>query len=237
MTDEKSSFQTLFDVNVSEYTDERKGLTYLPWSHAMSEVLKIYPDTAYHIKWFGEKPYLYDPALGYMVFTDVTIEGLTREMWLPVLDTNNKAMKNEPYTYDTTSRKGIKVEAATMYDINKALMRCLVKNLAAHGLGMYIYNKDDLPEAVTKEREEYLKKVADAIEQVKSCGTAFVKAGFKKEDLYQIIADNNDGNKNPNDLVELEAAEKIIAEIKKRLGEKEAAQKKTTKSTTKKENA
>ena len=92
-------------------------------------------------------PYVYDENTGYMVFTTVTIEELTHEMWLPVMDGANKAMKNKPYTYDTRYKKGVVVEAATMFDINKTIMRCLAKNLAMFGLGLYIYAGEDLPES------------------------------------------------------------------------------------------
>ena len=59
-------------------------------------------------------------------------------MWLPVMDSANKAMKSEGYTYDTKFRKNIPVEPATMFDANKTIMRCLVKNLAMFVLGLYI---------------------------------------------------------------------------------------------------
>lgn len=97
---------------------------------------------------FGENklPYVYDENTGYMVFTNVTINNLTHTMWLPVMDSANKAMKSERYTYDTKYKKGIPVEAATMFDVNKTIMRCLVKNLAMFGLGLYIYAGEDLPE-------------------------------------------------------------------------------------------
>jgi hypothetical protein len=97
------------------------------------------------VVFFDGYPYVYDPTTGYMVFTKVTIEGQTHMMWLPVMDGANKAMKVTDYTYAT--RYGDKtVEAATMFDINKTIMRCLVKNLAMFGLGIYIYAGEDLPE-------------------------------------------------------------------------------------------
>jgi hypothetical protein len=69
-------------------------------------------------------------------------------MWLPVMDGANKAMKAEAYTY--TTKYGEKdVEPASMFDINKTIMRCLVKNLAMFGLGLYIYAGEDLPEDLT----------------------------------------------------------------------------------------
>lgn len=142
-------FSELYQLNVNEYTEEKNGLTYLTWSSAWAEVKKKYPDAQYTIKKFENSlPYVYDEDTGYMVFTDVTIEGLTYEMWLPVMDGANKAMKSHPYTYST--KYGDKtVEKASMFDINKTIMRCLVKNLAMFGLGLYIYAGEDLPEDLT----------------------------------------------------------------------------------------
>jgi hypothetical protein len=92
---------------------------------------------------FDRLPFFESPA-GVMVFTKVTANGLTYEMFLPVMDGANKAMKREGYSYKT--KFGPKeVEPFSMFDVNKALMRCLVKNLAMFGLGLYIYSGEDLP--------------------------------------------------------------------------------------------
>ena len=142
-------FNKLFQLDVNGHVEKKNGLNYLTWAWAWAEVKKIYPDASYEIKRFENGlPYVYDPNTGYMVFTEVTIEGLTHEMWLPVMDGANKAMKSEGYTY--TTKYGEKdVEPATMFDINKTIMRCLVKNLAMFGLGLYIYAGEDLPEDLT----------------------------------------------------------------------------------------
>ena len=142
-------FNKLFQLDVNGHVEKKNGLSYLTWAWAWAEVKKIYPDASYEIKRFENGlPYVYDPNTGYMVFTEVTIEGLTHEMWLPVMDGANKAMKAEAYTY--TTKYGEKdVEPATMFDINKTIMRCLVKNLAMFGLGLYIYAGEDLPEDLT----------------------------------------------------------------------------------------
>jgi hypothetical protein len=173
-----SVFDTLNQINVNDKTEAKNGLTYLSWAWAWAEVKKVYPDADYTIKKFGDAqlPYVYDENTGYMVFTDVTIEGQTHEMWLCVMDGANKAMKSAPYTY-TVKNGNYKyakfntedgkfydkygneqhefiektVEAATMFDINKTIMRCLVKNLAMFGLGLYIYAGEDLPEEVKSE--------------------------------------------------------------------------------------
>ena len=158
-------FENLFKVNVNGQVEKKNGLNYLSWVFAWAEVKKRYPEATYEVKQFGENqlPYVYDENTGYMVFTTVTIKGLTHEMWLPVMDSANKAMKNKPYTYDTRYKKGVVVEAATMFDINKTIMRCLAKNLAMFGLGLYIYAGEDLPEseAISKNQKPQPKTLSD----------------------------------------------------------------------------
>ena len=145
---EKSVFENLFEVNVNDHVEKKKDLSYLSWPYAWAEVKKRYPKANYKIHQFGEKqlPYVFDEGIGFMVFTSVTIEDVTHSMWLPVMDSSNKAQKKEGYTYDTKFKKDISVEPATMFDVNKTIMRCLVKNLAMFGLGLYIYSGEDLPE-------------------------------------------------------------------------------------------
>lgn len=143
-------FQELSALNVNDKTEKKKTggaeLTYLSWPYAWAEVKKRYPDVSYTI-WKDEKnrPYTYDPDTGYMVYTTVTIGGITHEMWLPVMDGANNAMKAVPYQI-STKYKTYEVKAATMFDINKTIMRCLVKNLAMFGLGLYIFAGEDLPD-------------------------------------------------------------------------------------------
>jgi len=149
-----SVFNELREINVNEKVEEKGKLSYLSWAWAWSEVKKKCPTATYTIfKNELNQPYVYDEKTGYMCYTTVTIEDETLEMWLPVMDGSNKAMKSESYTYDSNGWEGGKrvkvkkvVEAATMFDINKTLMRCLTKNLAMFGLGLYIYAGEDLPE-------------------------------------------------------------------------------------------
>lgn len=154
----KSTFDVLSAINVNDKVEKKSNLTYLSWAWAWAEVKKVYPDASYEVigDTITNKPYFYDENLGYMVMTKVTIEGKTLEMWLPVMDGANKAMMTKPYTYKGSAWVNGKkvevdktVEAATMFDINKTLMRCLTKNLAMFGLGLYIYAGEDLPETDT----------------------------------------------------------------------------------------
>lgn len=147
-------FEKLNAVNVNGHTEERNKLTYLSWVWAVTEMMKQFPDMEYRIihDETTNLPYFYDHKTGYMVMTEVTIEGVTKRMWLPVMDSNNKAMKDEPYDVKT-KYKTIHVNSCTMFDINKSIMRCLTKNFAMFGLGLYIYAGEDLPE-VEKEVEK-----------------------------------------------------------------------------------
>ena len=160
----ENPFVKLFAIDFKDHLEVKKSgnteLKYVSWAYAWAEVKKLYPAASYEVKKFNGLPYVYDPITGFMVYTTVTIEGVSHEMWLPVLDGANKAMKAVPYTYtapkwdynpQTRRREKIgmeerTVEAASMFDVNKAIMRCLVKNLAMFGLGLYVYAGEDLPE-------------------------------------------------------------------------------------------
>lgn len=143
---ELTAFERLCEIDCGSHTEKKNGLTYLSWTWAWKEFKKAHPDAAYEIKHWDGKPYLFDESLGYMVETSMTAGGETHTMWLPVMNNANKAMKDKPYEIKTSSGKTIIVEAATMFDINTAIMRCLVKNIAMFGLGLYIYAGEDLPE-------------------------------------------------------------------------------------------
>ena len=179
--EKKGVFETLNAIDCSEHIEKKKGsngkeLSYLSWAWAWQLVKGMYPDASYVRREWEGKPYLFDPALGYYVETSVTIQGETMTMSLPVMDSSNKSQTDHPYNY--TTRYGEKtVEAATMFDINTALMRCLVKNLAMFGLGLYIYAGEDIPQEAMEERkaaqkeaqEERKKRLMEAIKEVNDC--------------------------------------------------------------------
>lgn len=151
-----TTFEILNSINVNSMTEKKQTggatLTYLSWASAWALAKANFSDIEYEIERNPETglPYWYDPLTGYMVFTKVTIGGQTHEMWLPVLDGANRAMKAEPYEVQTKYKKTI-VQAATMADINKTIMRCLVKCLSMFGLGLYIYRGEDVPSTDTEQ--------------------------------------------------------------------------------------
>lgn len=160
----KELFTQLNSINVKDKTEKKNGLTYLSWAWAWSEFMKVCPTAKYEIKMFDGKPYIYDEKLGYMVFTSITVGDDTKEMWLPVMDSANKAMLDHPYKYFVkgkwnNAKKEYDMvektcESATMFDVNKTIMRCLTKNISMFGLGLYIYAGEDLPEEEKTAAEE-----------------------------------------------------------------------------------
>lgn len=178
----KDIIKKLKHLDVSSKTETKQKLTYLSWTWAWDEVLKNYPQATYEvIKQENGLPYVYDELTGYMVFTKVNIEGLTHEMWLPVMDGANKAMKSQSYKYTTRYNGEKTVEPATMFDINKTIMRCLTKNLAMFGLGLYIYAGEDLPEALNELNKDRFESALKALGEGKTTKENILKFDLTKE--------------------------------------------------------
>lgn len=151
-------FDALSSLDMNDKVEKRENLSYLSWANAWAEFKRAYPSATYRIVKdpITNLPYFADERTGIMVYTEVTVDDITHEMWLPVMNTSNKAMKLEPYTYkvyDKFKKEYVErtVEAASMFDINKTIMRCLVKNLAMFGLGLYIYAGEDIPEKMVED--------------------------------------------------------------------------------------
>lgn len=169
MKETKSTWAVLSAINCNEHVEEKNGLKYLSWAWAWGIVKTNFPDANYRVRQYDGKPYLFDENLGYLVTTEVTINGETIEMSLPVMDGANKAQKHIAYSYPAKEYNNKKwtgkyidkeVEPATMFDINTAIMRCLTKNLAMFGLGHYIYAGEDLPQVSEEVIEEALDSVS-----------------------------------------------------------------------------
>ncbi|MBU5419973.1 DUF1071 domain-containing protein [Acetanaerobacterium sp. MSJ-12] len=146
-------FAELNALNVGDKIEKKNGLSYLSWAWAWGEVKKLHPDAQYRI---------YENADGWNYHTDgrtcwvktgVTVAGIEHIEYLPVMDNRNKS---------------ILAENVTSFDVNKAIQRSLTKALARHGLGLYIYAGEDLPEDAQKAAKEEEKKAnASKIDEIK----------------------------------------------------------------------
>ena len=139
MENNKKPFEMLNAINVNGHTEQKNGLTYLSWAWAWAEVKKAYPDANYTIyEDANGRPYHTDGRTCW-VKTGVTIEGLELTEYLPVMDYKNNS---------------IPVEKVTTMDVNKSIQRSLTKACARHGLGLYIYAGEDLPEGEPEKAAE-----------------------------------------------------------------------------------
>jgi hypothetical protein len=162
----------LLKINVSAHTEKKNGLSYLSWAWAWAEVLKIDPDAQWSANEYGPelRPVCFMPDGSAMVKVSVFIKDKHKSAVLPVMDHRNKAIKNPD-----------------AFAINTAIQRCLAKAIAMHGLGLYIYAGEDLPEGeeppdkeppivghvhapakiiwddIQPERQDFLRKVAKQV--------------------------------------------------------------------------
>ena len=165
MEEKKSVFQTLNEINVNDKVEKKNNLSYLSWAWAWGEVKKKYPNAQYKIyereSDYGPINYFTDGHTAW-VKTSVIIEGLEHIEELPVMDYKNKS---------------ITLDKLTSFDVNKAIQRSLTKAIARHGLGLYIYAGEDLPEEDKKKelepKEETVKKFVAMQTEMNELGIDF----------------------------------------------------------------
>jgi hypothetical protein len=129
------SIETLLKTNVNDHTERKQNLTYLSWAWAWAEALKADPKATYKVEMFGDKCFM-DINGTAMVWVTVTIFDKAMTCQLPVMDHRNKA-----------------IPKPDAFQVNTAIMRCMTKALSLHGLGLYIYAGEDLPEGENQEPE------------------------------------------------------------------------------------
>ena len=160
MANEKSVFATLNAINCNDHTERKNGLTYLSWAWAWAKVKEKFPEAFYTIYENAQGLFYHTDGRTCWVKTGVTINDLEHIEYLPVMDYKNRS---------------IPAEAVTSFDVNKAIQRSLTKACARHGLGLYIYAGEDLPEA-------------------EQTAAAPAKGGARKGDLALLAMDYLAGN-------------------------------------------
>lgn len=157
-----SVFSTLNDINVNGHVEKKNGLSYLSWAWAWAEVKKAFPDATYTIYENKDGLFYHTDGKTAWVKTGVTISGLEHIEYLPVMDMRNKS---------------IPVDNVTSFDVNKAIQRSLTKACARHGLGLYIYAGEDLPES----EQEPLVPTKDEMAEMSTVRTQIL--GLAKGDI------------------------------------------------------
>jgi len=185
-----SVFKTLNAINVNEHVEQKNGLTYLSWAWAWAKVKELYPDATYTVYENKEGWNYHTDGKTCWVKTGVTINGLEHVEMLPVMDYRNSS---------------IPADKVTSFDVNKAIQRSLTKACARHGLGLYIYAGEDLPEEVKKEAEEKKQKEAEellvqacnemrvvkSVEELNAVWAKYPQFHAKGNNFYNITAEVN----------------------------------------------
>lgn len=177
-------FVTLNNINVNGKTEKKNNLTYLSWVWAWAEVKKLFPEATYTIYEDANGLFYHTDGKTCWVKTGVTVNGIEHIEYLPVMDYKNQS---------------IPLEKVTSFDVNKAIQRSLTKAVARHGLGLYIYAGEDLPEAenpsdkVDDSARQEFEKVRPLL-HCEDCGKKIV--GAKRKDGTVLTASSiADGTK------------------------------------------
>lgn len=147
MENKKSVFEVLNAIDVSAHVEKKNGLTYLSWAWAWSIVKQNFPNATYDVVKDEKGNIYHTDGRTCWVETSMTIEGITHTEWLPVMDYRNAS---------------ISADKVTSFDVNKSIQRSLTKAAARHGLGLYIYAGEDLPEEPKAAPKSSPKKQAPA---------------------------------------------------------------------------
>jgi hypothetical protein len=158
------TWNTLSKINVNDHTEKKGNLTYLSWAWAWQKLMEHYPESVYQFE-----PNEYHPDGSVTVHCTLTVDGITRPMWLPVMDNRNNAVMQP------NSRA-----------ISDTKMRCLVKAIAMFGLGSYIYAGEDLPQDTTTISPEQRETLSKLISATKSDEERFCQA-FKCSSISALL--------------------------------------------------
>ncbi len=162
MAEEKNYFQTLNDIDVSSKTEKKNGLTYLSWSWAWGEIKKIHPDTTFKVYERENGLIYWDDGKTAWVKVGVTCNGIEHIEYLPIMNGANKP---------------IPLESINSFDVNKAIQRARTKAIADHGIGLYVYAGEDLPESVTIAKAEEEAAKAKEAHTCSVCGKEITSHG------------------------------------------------------------
>lgn len=164
MTQSKTVFDTLNAINVNDRTETKNNLTYLSWAWAWQTVKENYPTATYTIYENEGGMFYHSDGKSAWVKTGVTIEGIEHIEYLPVMDFRNAS---------------IQIDKINSTDVNKSIQRSLTKAIARHGLGLYVYAGEDLPQ---NEVVALAEEKAKAEKERKAAALLTLKKGDKNWD-------------------------------------------------------
>ena len=178
MSEAKSIYSQLADIDVSEHVKQKGAYDYLSWTHAVDALKKVYPKAQIEVMTSDEGHPFFKTEVGFFVQVKVTIDGLACAEWLPVLDNRNKVLKQPD-----------------AYQVNTSIKRCMTKAIALHGLGINVYAGEDLRQYDVEDPEDpedppsttngkpAAKKKSPATKKVEANGSQ----GLNKKDILDAL--------------------------------------------------
>ena len=163
---ETNYFTKLNSINVSAHIEKKGGFSYLSWPYAVAQLRLADPTATWTVQRFNGLPFLVSDA-GVFVEVAVTVQGVTLSQIHPVLDGRNRPLM-----------------APTAFDINTSIQRCLVKAIALHGLGLYVYAGEDLPEPVTDAANDATAQVTNQLPAKRTSATI---TGPQQAQIHKLV--------------------------------------------------
>lgn len=195
---EKTVFQTLSEIDITSKIKKKNKMDYLPWSSAWDFIKNTYPNAAYRIVKTENGCIYHNDGKTCWVETEVTIEDEIQTEVLPVLDHRNQA---------------IGLDKVTSSDVNKSIKRCLVKNLALFGLGLSLWNGEELSDNAKKKKADVDEALRNVQKNIINILKNKVDEGCDKAKLF-VYVENLIGSKNPSNVKDIEKLNKSLEIIK-----------------------
>lgn len=166
-------FVQLNNINVNDHKEKKNGLDYLSWAWAWGEIKKLHPEATYTIYETADGCFYHNDGKTCWVKTGVTINGIEHIEYLPVMNNRNQS---------------IALKDVTSFDVNKAIQRSITKACARHGLGLYIYAGEDLPD---EENAPQAKAPQNAAQKPAQPQLHDLADAYQIEQIYALATDEN----------------------------------------------
>lgn len=220
-TQQENYFKALYDIDMTDKVKQKNGLKYISWAAAWAELKKHHPDAEVHVyEWTDDTTTIteYVDSDGNTTSRETKLSTTEPRPWfiagntayVKVGVTVNGIEYADPYPIMDHRNNPIPADKVTITDANKAKMRALAKMCAFHGIGLYIYQGEDLPDGVKQERTNLAamrKKVVSAAQ------TAVNKRGVNRDAIYKLIGEKNGGVEDPNQIASAKICEELISAI------------------------
>lgn len=213
---EKSTFQTLSEIDITSQTKEKNKMKYLPWSSAWSLIKTSYPNSTYKPVKTEDGCIYHTDGRTCWVETELNINGEVQNETLAIMDFRNQA---------------IPVDKITSVDVNKSTKRCLVKNAGLFGLGLSLWNGEEISNAAKEKKKEKEKIKEEELKNLQAEIVASAKkltnGGVDSAAIYAEI-EKISGKKNPNSIKDIEMCKNVIKAIEKLKPQKNKIEKEDT---------